>query len=320
MLRPLQDIFDAGNFPQVLVGLEIADDAAVYQLNAEQAIVSTIDFFPPVVDDPYTFGSIAAANAMSDVYAMGGEVLFALNLAAFPDDVDRSILTEILRGGAEKVREAGAIIMGGHTVSDKEPKYGLAVTGIVHPAHILAKGGAQPGDRLVLTKPLGVGLITTALKRQAADPAHVAAAVDSMNQLNRHAAHLAQRFQAHACTDITGFGILGHGLEMASASNVMFRLHFADIPLLPGARLYSEREMYPGGLGRNRDFVLPHVNFADSIEAAERGILFEPETSGGLLIALDPEQARSYVAQAEIDGLAARLVGEVRAGAGIEVD
>ena len=198
MLRPLQNIFDMRDFPQVLVGLDGPDDAAVYQLNDEQAIVSTIDFFPPVVDDPYTFGSIAAANAMSDVYAMGGEVLFALNLAAFPDDVDRAILTEILRGGAEKVREAGAIITGGHTVSDKEPKYGLAVTGLVHPAHILAKGGAQPGDLLVLTKPLGVGLITTALKREQADPAHVEAAVKSMSRLNRHASHLAQRLEARA--------------------------------------------------------------------------------------------------------------------------
>jgi selenide, water dikinase len=320
VLRPLQNIFDSHNFPQVLVGLDGPDDAAVYQLNDEQAIVSTIDFFPPVVDDPYTFGAIAAANAMSDVYAMGGEVLFALNLAAFPDDLDRAILSEILRGGAEKVREAGAIITGGHTVSDKEPKYGLAVTGLVHPAHILAKGGAQPGDRLVLTKPLGVGLITTALKREQADPAHVEAAVKSMSTLNRHASHLAQRFAAHACTDITGFGILGHGLEMASASNVMFRLRFTDIPLLPGARFYSEKEMYPGGLERNREFVTPHIRFADSIDAAGRGILFEPETSGGLLIALDPDQARSYVAQAEVDGIDARIVGDVADGSGISVE
>jgi selenide,water dikinase len=320
VLRPLQKIFDARNFPQVLVGLDGPDDAAVYQLNDEQAIVSTIDFFPPVVDDPYTFGSIAAANAMSDVYAMGGEVLFALNLAAFPDDLDRAILAEILRGGAEKVREAGAIITGGHTVSDKEPKYGLAVTGLVHPARILAKGGAQVGDLLVLTKPLGVGLITTALKRGQADPVHVEAAVKSMSTLNRHASHLAQRFAAHACTDITGFGILGHGLEMTSASNVRFRLHFADIPLLPGARLYSEREMYPGGLERNRDFVLPHVRFADSIDAASRGILFEPETSGGLLIALDPDQARSYVAQAQVDGIDAHIIGDVTDGSGISVE
>ena len=319
MLRPLQNIFDTRNFPQVLVGLDGPDDAAVYQLNDEQAIVSTIDFFPPVVDDPYTFGSIAAANAMSDVYAMGGEVLFALNLAAFPDDLDRAILTEILRGGAEKVREAGAIIMGGHTVSDKEPKYGLAVTGSVHPAHILTKGGAQPGDWLVLTKPLGVGLITTALKREVADPAHVESAVKSMSRLNRHAAHLAHRFQAHACTDITGFGILGHGLEMSSASNVMFQLRFADVPLLPGTIDYAEREIFPGGLSRNRDFVLPHVRFADRITAAQRAILYDPETSGGLLMALAPEQARSYVAQAEVDGIDARIIGEVISGAGIEI-
>jgi selenide,water dikinase len=319
VLRSLQNIFDTRNFPQVLVGLDGPDDAAVYQLNDEQAVVSTVDFFPPIVDDPYTFGSIAAANAMSDVYAMGGEVLFALNLAAFPDDLDRAILSEILRGGAEKVREAGAIIIGGHTVSDKEPKYGLAVTGVVHPAHILTKGGAQPGDRLVLTKPLGVGLITTALKQQAADPAHVDAAVKSMSTLNRHASHLAQCFQAHACTDITGFGLLGHALEMTGASQVMFRLRFDELPLLPGAMRYAEQEIFPGGLSRNRDFVLPHVRFADRITAAQRAILFDPETSGGLLIALDPDQVRSYIAQAKEDGINARIIGEVAEGSGISV-
>jgi selenide,water dikinase len=292
----------------------------VYQINSEQAIVSTLDFFPPVVDDPYTFGSIAAANALSDVYAMGGEALFALNLAAFPDDLDRSILTEILRGGAEKVREAGAIIIGGHTVTDTEPKYGLAVTGIVHPAHILAKSGAQVGDQLILTKALGVGLITTALKQGKAAPDHVAAAVESMNTLNRHAAHLAQRFEAHACTDITGFGLLGHALEMASASNVQFRFRMTDIPVLPGARAYAEQEIFPGGLGRNRDFVTPHTVFAAAIDAANRALLFEPETSGGLLLALDPAQARSFLAQAEVDGLFARLIGEVAVGSGISVE
>ncbi len=304
----------------MLVGLDGPDDAGVYQLNAEQAIVSTVDFFPPVVDDPYTFGSIAAANAMSDVYAMGGEVLFALNLAAFPEDLDRAILTEILRGGGEKVAEAGAIVIGGHTVTDKEPKFGLAVTGLVHPAHILTKGGAQIGDLLVLTKPLGVGLITTALKREQADPAHVATAIESMSALNRHAAHLAQRFGAHACTDITGFGILGHGLEMATASNTRLRLRMGDIPLLPGARDYAEREIFPGGLSRNRDFVLPHVRFADLIDAASRAILFDPETSGGLLMALQPDQARALVAQGEIDGLSACIIGEVAAGSGIVVE
>jgi selenide,water dikinase len=320
VLRPLQNIFDARNFPQVLVGLDGLDDAAVYQLNREQAIVSTIDFFPPVVDDPYTFGAIAAANALSDVYAMGGEVLFALNLAAFPDDLDRAILSEILRGGGEKVREAGAIITGGHTVSDNEPKYGLAVTGLVHPAHILAKGGAQPGDLLVLTKPLGVGLITTALKNGKANPAHVEAAVKSMSTLNRHAAHLAQRFEAHACTDITGYGILGHGLEMTSASGVMFQLRFDDLLLLPGALEYAEQEIFPGGLHRNREHVLPMVRFADRLTAAQRAILFDPETSGGLLIALDPAQARLYMAQAAVDGIDARLIGAVTEGSGITVE
>lgn len=292
----------------------------MYQINAEQAIVSTLDFFPPVVDDPYTYGSIAAANALSDVYAMGGEVLFALNLAAFPDDLDRAILTEILRGGAEKVREAGAIIIGGHTVTDNEPKYGLAVTGIIHPAHILAKGGAQVGDQLILTKPLGVGLITTALKRGLAAPDHVAAAVESMSTLNRHAAHLAQRFEAHACTDITGFGLLGHALEMASASNVQFRFHMNDLPILPGARTYAEQEIFPGGLGRNREFVTPHTTFADSVDAANHALLFEPETSGGLLIALTPDRAAAFLAQAEVDGLFARRIGEVVAGSGLHVD
>lgn len=319
-MRPLQDTFDGSLFPQVLVGLDGPDDAGVYQINAEQAIVSTLDFFPPVVDDPYTYGSIAAANALSDVYAMGGEVLFALNLAAFPDDLDRAILTEILRGGAEKVREAGAIIIGGHTVTDNEPKYGLAVTGIIHPAHILAKGGAQVGDQLILTKPLGVGLITTALKRGLAAPDHVAAAVESMSTLNRHAAHLAQRFEAHACTDITGFGLLGHALEMASASNVQFRFHMNDLPILPGARTYAEQEIFPGGLGRNREFVTPHTTFADSVDAANRALLFEPETSGGLLIALTPDRAAAFLAQAEVDGLFARRIGEVVAGSGLHVD
>lgn len=320
MLRPLHNLFDARDFPQVLVGLGGPDDAGVYQLNDDQAIISTTDFFPPVVDDPYTFGSIAAANAMSDVYAMGGEVLFALNLAAFPEDLDRAILTEILRGGAEKVKEAGALVIGGHTVTDAEPKFGLAVTGLVHPQKILRKAGAQAGDALVLTKPLGVGLITTALKREQADPLHVEAAIKSMSRLNRHAMHLATRFGAHACTDITGYGILGHGLEMADASHVMFRLVMNNIPLLPGARQYAEQEVFPGGLKRNQDFVTPRVKFADSIDAANRSILFDPETSGGLLIALPVDRAKLLIEQAHSDNLDARIVGSVHAGEGIEID
>jgi selenide,water dikinase len=319
VLRPLHNLFDTHDFPQVLVGLDGPDDAGVYQLNDDQALISTTDFFPPVVDDPYTFGSIAAANAMSDVYAMGGEVLFALNLAAFPEDLDRSILTEILRGGAEKVKEAGALVIGGHTVTDAEPKFGLAVTGIVHPKKILRKGGAQVGDALVLTKPLGVGLITTALKREQADPLHVEAAVKSMSMLNRHAMHLAQRFGAHACTDITGYGILGHGLEMADASHVMFQLKMQRIPLLPGARYYAEQKIFPGGLTRNRKFAEPRVKFADLIDDANRSILFGPETSGGLLIALELDRAELLIEQAKIDGVSAKIIGEVVTGAGIEI-
>lgn len=319
MLRPLHNLFKPSDHPRVLVGLDGHNDAAIYRLNDEQALVATTDFFPPVVDDPYTYGAIAAANSMSDVYAVGGEVLFALNVVAFPDTLDYAILSEILRGGGDKVAEAGAAIVGGHTVTDREPKYGLAVTGIVHPDRYLTKGGARPGDALVLTKPLGTGLITTALKRGIAEAPYVDAAVRSMLQLNRHPSHLALFFEAHACTDITGFGLLGHALEMAESSDAALRFKMSDLPLLPGAHECAAREAFPGGLWRNRDHALPHVRFADRVTENERLILFDPETSGGLLIALDPDCAAQYVKQAQADGLAAWIVGEVIAGAGIEV-
>ncbi len=219
IVEPIRGSFQAADFPDLLVGLHAADDAAVYRLNDRQAIISTTDFFPPVVDDPYDFGAIAAANALSDVYAMGGEVLFALNLVAFPDTLDMVILQEILRGGAEKVAEAGAVIVGGHSVNDKEPKYGLAVTGIIHPDAIKQKGGALPGDVLLLTKPLGVGVITTALKRDLAAAEHLQAAVESMKRLNRDAARAALATDVHAMTDITGFGLLGHASVQRSASS-----------------------------------------------------------------------------------------------------
>jgi len=319
VLRPLHNLFKPADYPRVLVGLDGHNDAAVYRLNDEQALVATTDFFPPVVDDPYTYGAIAAANSMSDVYAVGGEVLFALNIVAFPDTQDYAILSDILRGGGDKVTEAGGVIVGGHTVTDREPKYGLAVTGLVHPDRYLTKGGARPGDALVLTKPLGVGLITTALKRGQAEAAHVEAAVQSMLQLNRHPAHLALFFDAHGCTDVTGYGILGHALEMAESSGAALRLRMSDLPLLPGARDYVAREAFPGGLWRNRDYVLPHTRFAAAVSEADQLILFDPETSGGLLIALEPERAEAYVRQAHADGLAAWIVGEVVTGAGLEV-
>ena len=305
-------MFRAGDFPDLLVGLAAADDAAVYRLNETQAIIATTDFFPPVVDDPYDFGAIAAANALSDIYAMGGEVLFAVNLVAFPDTLDMSILGDILRGGAATVAEAGGIIAGGHSVNDREPKYGLAAIGLVHPDAILRKSGAQPGDSLVLTKPLGVGVITTALKREQATADHVASAVRSMKQLNRAAARAASAAPAHAMTDITGFGLLGHAHEMAQQSGVDFRLRLSALPWLPGAPDYGAAGAVPGGMGNNAVHFGPHVRFAEGISLLFQDLLFTPETSGGLLVALDPGAVAAYVAQ--VPG--AVEIGRVTAGTG----
>ncbi len=313
-MRPLNGIFPTENFPALLVGLAAPDDAAVYKLNAEQAVISTVDFFPPVVDDPYAFGAIAAANALSDVYAMGGDPLFAVNLVAYPDGYGLELLTEILRGGAEKVREAGAVIAGGHTVTDKEPKYGLAVTGTVHPEHIFKKGGAQPGDVLLLTKALGTGVITTALKNSRASDADVEAAVASMTHLNRDAARAARNYRVHAMTDITGYGLLGHAHEMAHLSGVKLVIDYGALRWLPGAQTYGEQGIFPGGMERNRDFYEQWVTFDDRLQAYERHLLFDPQTSGGLLIALPPEDARALHDQ--LTGEAVALIGEVSLGGG----
>lgn len=293
----MRGLFPATEHPDLLVGLIAADDAAVYRLNAGQAVISTVDFFPPVVDDPYDFGAIAAANALSDIYAMGGEVLFAINLVAFPDDLDGAILRDILRGGADKVAEAGGVIVGGHSVSDKEPKYGLAVTGIIHPDAIRRKGGAQPGDVLVLTKPLGVGVITTALKRDVATAEDVAAAIAAMKRLNRAAAVAARECEARAMTDITGFGLLGHAQEMAARGEVDFRLQLSRLPWLPGAVAYGQAGAFPGGMGNNAQYFGPQVSFAAEISYLYRDLLFTPETSGGLLIALPSERAADLLAR-----------------------
>ena len=230
------------------------DDAAVFQIDERRAIISTTDFFPPVVDSAYDFGAIAAANALSDVYAMGGRPLMAINLVAFPDDLDKRILSEILRGGAEKVKEAGAVIAGGHSISDAEPKFGLCVTGEVNVDSIIRKSGAKPGDKLILSKPLGTGVITTALKRGIVEDSLLDSAVAMMSHLNRTAAELAQVHGVHAMTDITGFGLAGHGLEMAKLSKVDFQLSLSDIQLLPGTLEYAGRGVFPGGMERNRDY------------------------------------------------------------------
>lgn len=274
--------------PQLLVGLTAADDAAVYRVNDQQAIISTADFFPPVVDDPYSFGAIAAANALSDVYAMGGQVLMAINLVAWPDNLDPGILSEILRGGTDIVAQAGGVIAGGHTVTDKEPKYGLAVTGIVHPDSILTKGGAQPGDLLILGKSLGTGLITTAHKRDKVEAGDLKAALQSMMQLNRKASQALLRPGVHAVTDITGFGLLGHAWEMASQSLTSMRFQYNALPLLPHVRHYAELGCITGGAHRNQDYLSTHVRIDERLDRFDREILWDPQTSGGLFAAIDP--------------------------------
>lgn len=319
VLRPLADMFQAKDYPDLLVGLGQPDDAAVYRLNADQAIIETADFFPPIVDDPFTFGAIAAANALSDIYAMGGQPLFAINLAAFPDDLPLEVISEILRGGAEKMREAGAAIAGGHTVSDKEPKYGLAVTGLVHPDRILAKGGARVGDRLVLTKALGTGVITTAHKRGEDDPADLAAAVASMTRLNRQAAEAVRATAGiHALTDITGFGLLGHAHEMAHLSGTGLELDNAALPWLPGARKYAEAWVFPGGSERNEEFFGPWVSYAAGLNLSdwEQRLLHDPQTSGGLFMAVAPEALAGLLERLQAGGDGAFVIGTVVPGAG----
>ena len=249
----------------MLVGLSTSDDAAVYKINDQVAIIQTLDFFPPVVDDPYDYGAIAAVNSMSDIYAMGGQVLLALNIAAFPADMSPAVISEILRGGADKVAAAGGVLAGGHTTEDQEPKYGLSVMGSIHPDRVLTKAGAQPGDRIVLTKPLGAGIITTALKGEVAEPAHVAAAVESMKRLNSMAAKLIQEIGVNASTDITGFGVLGHSYEMAEKSGVKLRLYLDQLPLLAGATRYADEWLFPGGAHNNQGFYERHVRWAGTI-------------------------------------------------------
>lgn len=294
------------------MGLSKADDAAVYQINEQQAIVTTTDFFPPVVDDPYDFGAIAAANALSDIYAMGGQVLFAINLVAFPDNLGMDVLREILRGGAEKVAEAGAVIAGGHSVTDKEPKYGLAVTGLIDPAKVKTKGGAQPDDVLLLTKPLGVGVVTTALKNGITNEADVATAVASMKTLNKQAAEAAQLAQTNGLTDITGFGLLGHAHEMAHLAMVDFHFELDKLPWLPGAVAYGNAGAFPGGMGRNLDYFGRWVKFGDGVSHLYQDLLMTPETSGGLLVALPKEQVARFQDHCET----AVVIGHVTEGEG----
>jgi len=303
----------------LLVGLHTSDDAAVYRLSDELALVQTVDFFAPVVDDAYDYGCIAAANAMSDIYAMGGTVTFALNIAAWPESLSTALLARVFQGGVDTMASVGAVIAGGHTVRDPEPKYGLSVTGTIHPERIVTKAAARPGDVLILTKPLGTGVITTAAKREQATAAHLAAAVASMKRLNAVASRLAVAAGVRAGTDITGFGLLGHADEIAEKSGVRLVLEAAALPWLPGAREYDAAGVTTGGRGRNRDHFAPRVAFADTVDEATRGLLWEAETSGGLLLCLAPDAADGYLAACAAEGQGAWRVGAVEAGAGIAV-
>jgi selenide,water dikinase len=319
VLRPLGSIFAEQDYPDLLVGLGAPDDAAVWRLDDSRALVLTTDFFTPVVDDAYDYGAIAAANSLSDVYAMGGRPFLALNIAALPPDLPPEIGAEILRGGAEKARQAGVVIAGGHTVQDKEPKYGLVVVGFVDPRRLISKGGAQVGERLFLTKPLGFGVTTTALKRELASPQDLAEAVDWMKRLNQTAGDLAVEHAVRGGTDITGFSLLGHAAELAKASGVKLRLVFERIPFLSGARKYAEQWTFPGGASDNRLHFGPQVQFGQGIAETSQMLLFDPQTSGGLLLAVPAGQADSFIARAAELDQPVWEIGEVAAGEGIEV-
>lgn len=314
MLSPLSGLFEQDDHPNLLVGLGVADDAAVYRIDAKTAVVATLDFFAPVVDDPYTYGAIAAANAMSDVYAMGGEVVMALNIAAFPEDLPPAVQREILRGGFEKVREAGGVVAGGHTVWDKEPKFGMSVLGLVHPRRILSKSGLRAGDVLYLTKPLGTGMILSAARNHRDGEGWVTGAIASMLRLNRHASHLAQAAGLRAATDVTGFGLLGHLWEMAERSGVAVSVEGAAVPLLPGARDCSASGVHTGGEGRNRDWVGENVRIDQGINRDVAALLFDPQTSGGLLLACPAHKAGALEADFAADGEPLWRIGRVRAG------
>ncbi len=338
-MRQIAGIFPATEYPNLIVGLGEPDDAAVYKLDDERALIKTTDFFTPIVDDPFTYGAIAATNSLSDVYAMGGDVILCLNIAGFPEDLDNEVMAQIFAGGAAKVREAGAVIAGGHTVTNPEPFYGLSVTGLIHPDKIVRKGGMQPGDRLFLTKPLGTGVITTAAKLTGAgesrahrlarrtygkpdcDPTHLQAAIDSMTLLNRAAAQAGQLVDVRGGTDITGFGLLGHASECAARSAEFgIRIRAADVPALPGTWEYIAAGYLTRGATRNPEYYGERVRFAASVSAAQRTLLWEAETSGGLLLAVPAQNTEIFRAACVERGQKCWEIGEAVAGiVGIEV-
>jgi selenide,water dikinase len=313
VLRPLAGMVPPERRADLIVGLSEGDDAAVYRLNETTALIFTADFFTPVVDDPYTFGQIAAANSLSDIYATGGEPILALNLAAFPADMDKELISQIFLGGAELAASAGCAVAGGHTILDKEPKFGMAVLGIAHPDRLLLKKGAQAGDVLILTKALGTGIITTAAKAQNVESAWIDGAIDSMKKLNKDAMQAFLAAKARAATDITGFSLIGHALEIAEKSKVDLEINVEALNFLPGAFECVARKHVPGGAVRNRKAFEPRVRFkgwsAETKQEGFRTLVFAPETSGGLLGAIPPENAETCLATLRERGLEAAIIG-----------
>jgi len=311
VLRPLAGLVPPERSASLLAGLEEGDDAAVYRVDDGKCIIFTADFFTPIVDDPYDFGAIAAANALSDIYATGGEPILALNLAAFPPDLPAAAMADIVRGGAEKAAEAGCAVVGGHTIMDPEPKFGMAVIGFAHPDRVLLKSGARPGDALILTKALGTGAITTAAKEEACPADVLAGAVESMKRLNRDALRVLVRHGVRACTDVTGFSFAGHALELAEKGKVGLRIFARTLPYLEGAAMLAAAGHLPGGAIRNRAFYSAQLAFESGLDEAFRGLYFIPETSGGLLAAVPNDQADACLAGLRVAGLVAAIAGIV---------
>lgn len=319
VVRPISDLFTEKDHPELLVGLAVSDDAAVYKVSDDVAMIHTLDFFTPIVDDPYDFGAIAAANSLSDVYAMGGRVTVALNICGFPSNLPTDMISEILRGGADKVKESGGVLAGGHTIVDKEPKYGLSVNGIVHPDKILAKAHAQPGDILVLSKGIGVGVIAHATKKGNAQSHHIAQASESMKSLNRKAAEIYQKVGVRACTDITGFALLGHSHEIAVKSGVKLHIDSEKVPLLNGVRTYGEQGIFPGGTFKNRDCYSEGITFHHTVSEESQNILYTPETSGGLIASVHPDKVDQLLKEFDQAEENCWVIGSVSEGSGIEV-
>lgn len=298
--------------PNLLVGLDTSDDAGVYKINEETALVQTLDFFTPIVDDPYMFGQIAAANSLSDVYAMGGKPLTVMNIVAFPiNTLDNSILAQILAGASDKVSESNAALVGGHSIDDQEPKFGLSVTGVIHPDKIRANAGAKPGDKLVLTKPIGVGILTTAIKNDVIDHDALDAVTTTMATLNKDAAETMENYTVNACTDITGFGLLGHTLEVVKGSNVGVTIQKDSVPVLPTARELAEKGVIPGGTKKNHKWLSDSIEYSETIDEIDQLILCDAVTSGGLLISLPAEEADAFQKELKQKNVTSAIIGEV---------